>query len=174
MTIDKIVLGGGCFWCLEAAYQLVRGVENITSGYAGGHTTDPNYYRVCSGTTGHVEVVEIEFDPAIVTLGQILDVFWTIHDPTSKDAQGADVGSQYRSVILYDKDQLKAIKESLNQAQELFDKPIVTELRPLDKFYPAETEHQDYFRKHPEQAYCQIVINPKLAALQANLQALLR
>ncbi|HET6622492.1 MAG TPA: peptide-methionine (S)-S-oxide reductase MsrA [Candidatus Saccharimonadales bacterium] len=173
--VSKIVLGGGCFWCLEAAYQMVRGVIEITSGYAGGQTIEPNYYQVCSGTTGHAEVVAVEFDPKVISLKQVLDVFWTIHDPTTKDAQGADIGNQYRSVILYSEEsQLPVIEKSLAAAQALFDRPIVTEIQPLERFYQAEAEHQDYFKNHPEQAYCQIVINPKLSKLRTTLQGLLK
>ncbi|HET7630596.1 MAG TPA: peptide-methionine (S)-S-oxide reductase MsrA [Candidatus Saccharimonadales bacterium] len=173
--VSKIVLGGGCFWCLEAAYQMVRGVSRITSGYAGGQTADPDYYQVLTGRTGHAEVVKLEFDAKVISLQQILDVFWTIHDPTSKNAQGADVGPQYRSIILYgDAEQRPIIDRSLESAQELFDKPIVTEVQSADKFYPAEAEHQDYFNNHPEAAYCQVVINPKLARLRAGLQDLLK
>lgn len=172
---NKIVLGGGCFWCLEAAYQIVRGITGITAGYSGGHTADPNYYQVLSGQTGHAEVVELTFEAATISLEQILDVFWAIHNPTSLNAQGADVGPQYRSIILYgDDDQRSVSDRSLKSAQKLFDKPIVTEIKPLDKFYPAEAEHQNYFSNHPEAAYCQIVINPKLSKLRASLQDLLK
>jgi len=163
---ESIVLGGGCFWCLEAAYQLVNGVTAVTSGYAGGHWPDPTYERVSTGTTGHAEVVKVEFDPGIITLEQIMDVFWTIHDPTSLNRQGADVGTQYRSIILYEPEQRERVEASLKAAQKLVDAPIVTELKPLDHFYVAEADQQNYFKNNPDAAYCQVVINPKLKKLR--------
>ena len=163
----KVILGGGCFWCLEAAYQLVRGVERVQSGYAGGDTPNPSYEAVVQGDTGHAEVVEIDFDDTVVSLENILNIFWTIHDPTSLNRQGADVGTQYRSVIFYaDEEQKQAAEASLKAAQKLWDKPIVTSIELLKAFYPAEDYHKDYFKNHPEQAYCQMVINPKLAKLR--------
>lgn len=163
----KIVLGGGCFWCLEAAFQMVHGVEQVQSGYAGGDTSNPSYEQVVRGGTGHAEVVQIDFDEALISLENILNIFWTIHDPTSLNRQGADVGTQYRSVIFYADDaQKKAAENSLEEAQKLWDKPIVTSIEALEMFYPAEAYHKDYFKNHPEQAYCQMVINPKLAKLR--------
>ncbi|HEY6736901.1 MAG TPA: peptide-methionine (S)-S-oxide reductase MsrA [Candidatus Saccharimonadia bacterium] len=165
---ESIVLGGGCFWCLEAAYQMVRGITNVVPGYAGGHTTDPDYWKVASKTTGHAEVVRLEFDPAIISFADILHIFWAIHDPTTPDRQGNDVGPEYRSLILYGSDAQRAAAEaSRAEAQALWPDPIVTEIKPLEHFYEAEEEHHNYFKKHPNQAYCQVVINPKLAKLRA-------
>ena len=170
----KAILGGGCFWCLEAAYQMIRGVKRVTPGYAGGTTKDPSYEAVCGGKTGHAEVVMIEFDEAQIRYEDILDVFWAVHDPTTLNQQGADVGTQYRSIIFYTDDRQKATAEaSRDAAQKLWDKPIVTEIQPLEAFYPAEDYHRNYFAQHPEQAYCQIVINPKLAKLRQKFQHLL-
>ncbi|MFO0955012.1 MAG: peptide-methionine (S)-S-oxide reductase MsrA [Candidatus Saccharibacteria bacterium] len=163
----KATLGGGCFWCLEAAYQMIRGVKQVRPGYAGGTTKDPSYEAVCDGKTGHAEVVMIEFDEAQIRYEDILDVFWAIHDPTTLNQQGADVGTQYRSIIFYaDESQKTTAEASRDAAQKLWDKPIVTEIQPLEAFYPAEDYHRNYFAQHPEQAYCQIVINPKLAKLR--------
>lgn len=163
----KIVLGGGCFWCTEAAYQMVRGVRNVTPGYAGGHVQNPSYEAVVQGNTGHAEVIEIDFDEKRVSLEDILRIFWTIHDPTSLNRQGADVGAEYRSVIFYaDEQQKQTAETSRQEAQTFWDKPIVTSIEPLNMFYLAEEYHRDYFKNHPEQAYCQMVINPKLAKLR--------
>lgn len=165
---ESIVLGGGCFWCLEASYQLIRGVTKVTSGYAGGSVPNPTYYAVATGKTGHAEVVKVEFDPDIISLSDILDVFWAIHDPTTLNRQGNDVGTDYRSIILYVGDnQKKVTEESIKAVAKLWPNPIVTELEPLEKFYQAEPEHQNYFKNHPAQAYCQVVINPKLEKLRA-------
>jgi peptide-methionine (S)-S-oxide reductase len=160
-------LGGGCFWCLEALYETFDGVKSVTSGYAGGHKENPTYKQVCSETTGHAEVVQVEYDPARLTYEQILDVFWEIHDPTTLNRQGPDSGTQYRSVILYhDETQKKAAEKSKNAAQAKFGGKIVTEVAPLKKFYAAEDYHQDYFRKNPNAPYCAYVISPKLQKLQ--------
>lgn len=164
---ETIVLGGGCFWCLEASYQLIQGINSVVPGYAGGDSPDPDYYSVSSGNTGHAEVVKIEFDPAVISLDEVLDVLWVIHDPTTKDRQGNDVGPQYRSIILFNNSQQKQIvKQSITEATRLYDDPIATEVEELDKFYEAEPEHHDYFNKHPEMAYCQVIINPKLKKLR--------
>lgn len=163
---ESIILGGGCFWCLEAAYQMVRGVIKATPGYAGGHTTDPSYYEVCRGGTGHAEVVKVEFDPRVVSLSSILDVFWTIHDPTTLNRQSYDVGTAYRSFILCSPEQASAVTKSIDQVKALWPNPITTEVVESGDFYPAETEQIDYFKNHPEQAYCQIIINPKLDKLR--------
>lgn len=166
---NSIVLGGGCFWCLEATYQLVVGVKQATPGYAGGHTLNPTYYQVAGGSTGHAEVVRITFDAELIDLKDILDIFWIVHDPTTLNRQGHDIGSEYRSIILFeDAAQETIAKHSIRNASKLWEDPIVTELKKLDVFYEAEPEHHNYFRNHPEQAYCQIVINPKLAKLRAN------
>lgn len=164
---ESIVLGGGCFWCLEASYQLIRGVTKVTSGYAGGESPNPSYYDVVGGKTGHAEVVKVEFDPTIIKLADIMEVFWTIHDPTTRNRQGYDVGLQYRSIVLYDgSGQKKVVEESIEAVAKVWPNPIVTELKPLDKFYEAEAEQQNYFKNHPERAYCQVIINPKLEKLR--------
>lgn len=159
-------LGGGCFWCLEAVYQELRGVRDVESGYAGGHVVDPTYEEVCRGTTGHAEVVRVDYDPAELSYEDVLRIFFSIHDPTTLDRQGADVGAQYRSIILYHDDEQRATAERIIaelEASGIFDAPIVTQIEPLDAFYPAEAYHRDYFRRHPEQAYCSYVIAPKVA-----------
>ena len=159
-------LAGGCFWCLEAVFLDLQGVESVASGYAGGRRPNPTYEQVCTGTTGHAEVVQIVFDPKQITFRDLLDVFFTIHDPTTLDRQGADVGTQYRSAIFYhDAEQKKVAEETIAQlnAEQLWDDPIVTEVTPLDKFYPAEDYHRDYFNRNPSQAYCRAVIAPKVA-----------
>ena len=165
---EAVVLGGGCFWCLEAAYQMVRGVTKVVPGYAGGHTTDPDYWKVARKDTGHAEVVRVEFDPAVISFAIILDIFWSIHNPTTPNQQGHDIGPEYRSMILYGSDaQRDTVQKSQAEAQKAWDDPIVTEVKPLDHFYEAEEEHHNYFKKNPNQAYCQIIINPKLAKLRA-------
>ena len=161
--LEKATLGGGCFWCLEAVYENVKGVKDVVSGYAGGHTEHPDYRSVCTGTTGHAEVVQITYDPDVVSYEDLLEIFWTIHDPTTLNRQGADVGTQYRSVIFYhDEAQKKIAEQSKAKAQKRFDAPIVTEIVPLTRFWPAEAYHQDYFRKNPHQGYCQAVVAPKV------------
>lgn len=173
---ESIVLGGGCFWCLDAAYRRIRGVANVTSGYAGGHWPNPTYERVCSGTTGHAEVVNVEFNPKIITPAVILEIFWTLHDPTTLNRQGNDNGTQYRSIILFNSpEQETAVHESIEQtANKLWGDKITTELVALEKFYPAEDYHQDYFNKNPEQGYCQVIINPKLTKLTKKFAQLLK
>lgn len=167
MATESITLGGGCFWCLDAGFRLIEGVTSVVSGYAGGQTTDPSYYQVASGETGHAEVVQVEFDPAIISLKDILDIFWAMHNPTTLNYQGNDKGTEYRSIILFNNNAQKAIVErSISEVAKLWDDPIVTELKLLEVFYPAEDEHQNYFEKHPEQGYCQVIINPKLAKLR--------
>lgn len=165
--MEAIVLGGGCFWCLDASFKLIQGITGVVSGYAGGSEADADYYKVGTGATGHAEVVEVTFDTAIISLTEVLDIFWAIHDPTTKDRQGNDVGPQYRSVIFYANNDQKAVAAaSIVAVQKLWDDPVVTELLPLEKFYPAEQYHQDYFANNPEQGYCQIIINPKLQKLR--------
>lgn len=159
-------VGGGCFWCLEAVFEQLEGVQSVESGYAGGHLRDPSYQEVCSGSTGHAEVVQIRFDPQVLTYGDLLGVFFATHDPTTLNRQGADVGSQYRSVILTHSDRQRTVAEALIQELEteaLFDDPIVTEVAPLETFYPAEAYHREYYRNNPDQAYCRAVISPKVA-----------
>jgi peptide-methionine (S)-S-oxide reductase len=162
-------LGGGCFWCLEAVYDRVEGVASVTSGYAGGELENPTYRQVCSGTTGHAEVVQIAYDPAAITYRDLLEIFFTIHDPTTKDRQGADVGPQYRSIILYHDAEQQATAEALIdelESESVFDDPIVTEVEPLDRFYRAEDRHQDYYTNNPGLPYCQAVIAPKVNKLR--------
>jgi peptide-methionine (S)-S-oxide reductase len=159
--------GGGCFWCTEAVFETFDGVKAVTSGYAGGSVVNPTYQQICTGTTGHAEVIQVEFDPAKISFEQLLDVFWQAHDPTTLNRQGADAGTQYRSVIFYhDEAQKKASEKSRAAAAVLFKEPIVTEIAALPKFYPAEGYHQDYFRKNPNAPYCAVVITPKLQKLQ--------
>ncbi len=165
--LETITLAGGCFWCIEAAYQMVRGITRVTSGYAGGTTPDPTYDQVASGRTDYAESVQLEFDLGLITLVEVLEIFWILHDPTTLNRQGHDVGRQYRSAIFYSTDEQRAVAERSKQATaKLWPKPIVAEITPLGDFYPAEAEHQDYFRHHPERAYCQVIINPKLAKLR--------
>ena len=162
-------LAGGCFWCLEAAYLELAGVTGVRSGYAGGRVLDPTYEQVCTGNTGHAEVVEVTFDPAIISYRDLLDVFFTIHDPTTLNRQGADVGTQYRSAVFYHSPEQRTDAEQaiakLNAAH-VWDDPIVTEVVPLERFYPAEAYHADYFRRNPGQGYCRAVIAPKVAKLR--------
>ena len=164
--LETATLAGGCFWCLEAVYDEIEGVEDVTSGYAGGSTPNPTYEQVCSGRTGHAEVVQIEFDPGVISFGEILDVFFTIHDPTTLNQQGNDVGTQYRSAIFYhspEQEQIARKKIAELEAAKLWNAPIVTEVVPITAFYPAEEYHQEYFSRNPYQPYCQIVVAPKVA-----------
>ena len=159
-------LGGGCFWCLEAVFELVRGVDLVESGYAGGHMPNPNYKAVCHGDTGHAEVIQVQFDPAIISYKEILEIFFAMHDPTTLNRQGADVGTQYRSVIFWHSPQQKEAAEKLMaelNAAKIWDSPIVTELVPFTAFHKAEAYHQQYFRTNPAQPYCQGVVAPKVA-----------
>lgn len=172
--LQYITLGGGCFWCLDAGFRLINGVTSVVSGYAGGDG-EASYYEVSGGKTGHAEVVRVGFDTSVIALKDILDIFWAMHNPTTLNFQGNDHGPQYRSIILYENDlQRPVIDESIQHVAKLWDDPIVTEVVRLTKFYEAEQEHQDYFQKHPEAAYCQVIINPKLAKLRAKFQAKLR
>ena len=172
---ETATLGGGCFWCLDAAYRQIEGVVGVVSGYAGGGRPNPTYQQVCTGATGHAEVVQVEYDPEVLSFADVLDIFWSIHDPTTPDRQGADVGSQYRSIILYHDDSQRSTAEaSRDAAQELWSDPIVTDIRPLEAFYPAEEYHQDYFARNPDQGYCRAVINPKLAKLRQKHAARLK
>ncbi len=164
---ETLVLGGGCFWCVEAAYELLPGVLSAESGYAGGKRANPSYEQVCTGATGHAEVVKITFDPAKVTRAALLDFFWDIHNPTTLNRQGADVGTQYRSVVYYANDAEKAaIESSRDRANPAWGGRIITEISPLPEFYPAEAYHQDYFRQNPGNGYCQAVIRPKIEKLR--------
>jgi peptide-methionine (S)-S-oxide reductase len=166
MSTEIATLAGGCFWCLEAVYDELRGVKSVESGYAGGHVENPSYKAVCTGMTGHAEVVQIAFDPDVVSFKELLEVFFTIHDPTTLNRQGADVGTQYRSAIFYHSPQQKEVAEEvIAEITEagLWKKPIVTEVTELDTFYPAEDYHQEYFANNPDQGYCRVVIAPKVA-----------
>jgi len=170
-------LGGGCFWCLEAVYQDLKGVERVVSGYSGGTVANPSYEDVCTGRTGHAEVVQVTFDPATLSYRDLLQVFFAIHDPTTLNRQGADVGTQYRSAIFYHSPEQKAAAEQVIAdltRQKIFDDPIVTEVAPLTVFYGAEDYHQGYYRANPEQAYCRATIAPKVAKLRAKYLARLK
>jgi peptide-methionine (S)-S-oxide reductase len=161
--MEKALLGGGCFWCIEAVYNRVIGVESAISGYAGGARKNPSYEQVCTGATGHAEVVEIMYDPSVITYEEILEIFWAIHDPTTLNAQGADRGTQYRSVIYYyDEVQKAKAEHSIAEAQKSLSAPIVTELSPAPEFYAAEGYHKNYYSEHPTQGYCYAVIAPKI------------
>lgn len=165
---ETATLGGGCFWCLEAIFERVPGVLSVTSGYAGGSVANPTYQQVCEGNTGHAEVIQIEYEPKTITYEQILDLFWQAHDPTTKDRQGPDVGTQYRSIILYHSDAQRKAAEKAKAAlaaSGTYTAPIVTEIVPLKAFYKAEGYHQDYFRNNPKAPYCTFVIAPKLKKL---------
>ncbi len=169
---EHAILGGGCFWCLEAAFEIVSGVVDVVNGYAGGTREHPSYEAVCAGSTGHAEVVRITFDPAKISYPELLDLFWKIHDPTTLNRQGADAGEQYRSVIFYaDAAQKAQAEASISTEQSMLDRPIVTQLLPEPVFWPAEDYHQDYFRKNPHAGYCRIVIAPKLAKLPKSMLA---
>ena len=169
---ESIVLGGGCFWCLDASYRLIDGVERVESGYAGGHVKNPTYDQVCTGSTGHAEVVKVTYDPKVITLKDIFEIFWALHDPTTPNRQGNDSGPQYRSIILYANEAQKKVAEASKAAAAgVWNDPIITEIEPLETFYMAEQEHQDYFAHHPESAYCQVIINPKLAKLRKKFAA---
>ena len=163
--LETAVLGGGCFWCIEAVYRRIEGVRSVESGYAGGHVPDPDYYRVCSGETGHAEAVKIDFDPSVITFPEILEIFWQAHDPTTINRQGADIGTQYRSIILYSCGKQRAEAEesmkTLNNSGK-YGKPAVTEIVQLESWYPAEKHHQEYYENNRSAGYCRLVISPKL------------
>ena len=174
---EEAVLGGGCFWCLEAVYERLRGIRSVEPGYAGGQVPSPTYGSVCGGGTGHAEVVRITFDPAEISFRDVLEVFFTIHDPTTPNRQGADVGSQYRSIVLYESEEQRRTAAEVVAALEeagAFGAPIVTEIVPLEVFHPAEAYHREYFRRNPEQAYCRMVIAPKVARLRRHFLERLR
>ena len=165
-TLQKATLAGGCFWCLEAVFDELKGVTSVESGYAGGHVPNPSYQAVCTGMTGHAEVVQVTFDPSVISYEDLLRVFFTIHDPTTLNRQGADVGTQYRSAIFTHDDAQRAAAEAVIREigdSRLWANPIVTEVKPLDKFYVAENYHQEYFVNNPNQPYCRVVIEPKVA-----------
>jgi peptide-methionine (S)-S-oxide reductase len=162
---EKATFGGGCFWCIEAAFKELDGVKSATSGYAGGHTENPSYRKVCRETTGHAEVVQLEYDPSVITYEELLEIFFTIHDPTQLNRQGPDVGTQYRSIILYHDEEQRDLAESYIEALDEeggYDDDVVTEVEPLETFYRAEEKHQDYFAKNPNDAYCTMHAQPKV------------
>jgi peptide-methionine (S)-S-oxide reductase len=175
--IEKAYFGGGCFWCTKAVFQELRGVSKVTSGYAGGTHPSPTYFKVSEELTGHAEIIEVEFDPAQITYGQLLDVFFHTHNPTTLNQQGADVGTQYRSIILSTSDaqqtEAKNYKAQLQQEGEFAD-PIVTEIKPLEKFFPAEEYHRDYYRRNQGVPYCEVVISPKMAKFHQRYQKLIK
>lgn len=166
MSVEQATLGGGCFWCLEPIYDALKGVTDVVSGYAGGDVPNPSYELVCTGRTGHAEVVQITFDPAVISYRELLEVFFTVHDPTTLNRQGADVGTQYRSVIFYHSPEQRATAEDVIAdvaRQGWYNDPLVTQLAPYEMFYPAEDYHQQYFERNPFQGYCRVVIAPKVA-----------
>jgi len=174
---EVATLGGGCFWCLEPIFQDLRGVEEAVVGYAGGQTPSPSYQQVCTGGTGHAEVVQVTFNPHIISFREILDVFFSVHNPTTPNRQGADIGTQYRSIILYHTPQQKEIAEAVIaeiDQQGLWEQPIVTEVAPLEVFYEAEDYHQEYYQKNPWAGYCQVVIRPKVKKFQKNYKERLK
>ena len=176
-TEQTATLGGGCFWCLEAVYQEMEGVRGVMSGYMGGHAANPTYRQVCGGDTGHVEVVQVTFDAGAVSYEDILEVFFAIHDPTSRDRQGNDAGSQYRSVIFYNDDAQRIAAEAMISkltSERAFSIPIVTEVRPATAFYPAEDYHQRYFANNPDQPYCAFVVSPKVQKFRRKFAPRLR
>lgn len=164
-TTKTIILGGGCFWCTEAVYQDLKGVVKVESGYCGGQIKNPSYKEVCNGTTGHAEVIKITFDPSIITYKDLVDIFWHVHDPTTLNKQGNDIGTQYRSVVFYANEEEKKLAEQSRfeaQTQKIWKDPIITSLEPLSEFYKAEDYHQNYYKANPNQGYCVYVINPKV------------
>lgn len=175
--VETLVLGGGCFWCIEAVFDRIDGIVSTEVGYAGGSRENPSYEQVSTGLTGHAEVVRLDFDPAKITLNQVLDIFFEAHDPTSENRQGADVGTQYRSIILYTNEaQRVPILEKIKEldAHKKYEKPVVTQVEALKKFWPAEAYHQRYYEQHPYAGYCRVVINPKLQKLGLSPESLIR
>ncbi len=168
-SVSKATLGGGCFWCIEAVFEQLTGVKSVESGYAGGHVPNPSYEQVCSGRTGHAEVVQVTFYPDEITFRDLLEVFFTLHDPTTENRQGADVGTQYRSIVLYhDEDQRRTAEDVIRDFEKsgVWDDPIVTQVEPLSEFFPAEAHHQEYYRNNSWQPYCRAIIAPKVAKLR--------
>ena len=176
-NLQTATLAGGCFWCLEAVYDEIKGIHGVESGYAGGQTENPSYRAVCNGDTGHAEVIQVHFDPSIISYRDLLNVFFAIHDPTTLNRQGADVGTQYRSAIFYHDEEQKKVAEELIKdlnAQKIWDRPIVTEVSKLDKFYMAEDYHQEYFARNPYQPYCTAVVAPKVSKFRKHFLELLK
>ena len=175
MTIQTAILGGGCFWCTEAVYQQIKGVESVESGYTGGKFPDPTYEQICTGTTGHAEVVRLRFDDEQISYRELLEIFFTVHDPTTLNRQGADRGTQYRSVIYYENPAQHEIARQVIAAMAgVWDAPIVTELSPVETFFKAEDYHQDYFNQHPLQGYCAFIVAPKVAKVRSTYAGKLR
>ncbi len=172
--MNTFVLGGGCFWCLDSAYTQFAGITDVTCGYTGGHKINPTYEQVCGGTTGHAEVVSIEFDESVITSEQVLDIFFTLHDPTQLNRQGNDIGTQYRSAMFYTAGQKEIFEEALDRAREIWGEKIVTEITELPEFFAAEEYHQDFFAKNPNQGYCVAVVAPKVAKVRAKFSHLLK
>ncbi len=176
-NLEQATFGGGCFWCVEAVYLNLKGVEKVVSGYAGGQVPNPSYRAVCTGATGHAEVTQITFDPEVISYEELLYVFWRTHDPTTLNRQGADVGTQYRSIILTHNDEQREIAQrslAETNAAGLYRDPIVTEIVPLTEFYPAEAYHQDYYRNNPNQGYCRVVIDPKVRKMRKEFSHMLK
>lgn len=174
---EVATLGGGCFWCLDAVFENVIGVESVVSGYCGGQTDNPDYHAICSGTTGHAEVVRVSFDPALIGYRDLLEVFFTIHDPTTLNRQGNDHGTQYRSVVFYHSDEQKAVLEAVIRdfdEKKLWPAPLLTEVRSEAPFYVAEDYHQHYFKNNPDKAYCQLVVAPKVAKFRKGFRSRIR
>lgn len=176
-TTQLATLGGGCFWCTEAVFTELKGVEKVESGYSGGTVPNPTYQQLCTGRTGHAEVVQIAFDPAVISYKEILQIFFTVHDPTTLNRQGADVGPQYRSVIFYHNEEQRKIAEEVMieiEGAKIWDDPLVTQLVPFESFYKAEDYHQEYFKQNPHQPYCQVVVAPKVAKFRAHYRERLK
>ncbi len=172
--MTKFVLGGGCFWCLDSAYSQFKGISDVTCGYSGGHKANPTYEQVCDGNTGHAEVVSIEFDESVISADEILDIFFTLHDPTQLNRQGNDIGTQYRSSMFYTDGQQEIFQAALERSKAIWGDSVVTEIVPLGEFYAAEDYHQDFFAKNPNQGYCVAVVAPKVAKVRAKFTQLLR
>ena len=173
MAVKKAVFGGGCFWCMEAVFQELKGVSKVESGYAGGHVKNPSYQDVCEGTSGHAEVCQIYFDSEIISFEKLLEIFWKVHDPTTLNRQGSDVGTQYRSIILYHDEEQRDLSQRCCQKLEdsgILQRKIITQIEAFTAFYPAEAEHQNYYRRNPEQSYCRFIIQPKIEKLTAFLK----
>jgi peptide-methionine (S)-S-oxide reductase len=173
MATETVTLGAGCFWCIEAIYQELKGVHSVTSGYSGGDVDNPTYYQVCSGSTGHAEVAQVVFDPDVISFEMILDVFWRTHDPTTLNRQGPDAGTQYRSAVFYHTEEQREIAEKSKRetdASGLWKDPIVTEITPFTKFFEAEAQHQDFYRTNPNQPYCFVMIDPKIQKLRKDFK----
>jgi len=173
--MNSIIVGGGCFWCLEAVFQQMKGITQVVSGYSGSDYKNPSYKMVCSGTTGHAEVIKLDYDESQISLAQILDVFFTMHDPTTLNRQGNDIGTQYRSIILYaNQEEMDAAQSAVDRVKEIYDHPIVTEISALDIFYPAEAYHQNYYNNNPGQGYCNFVVGPKVNKFRAKFHDLIK